>query len=69
MQEVMGPLIRLIRPEVQDLWAYYEAGFHNLLVVGVHQRYGKEAIKTRPGDSGRRAAVPDQMPGRSWTRR
>ena len=49
MQEVMGPLIRLIRPEVQDLWAYYEAGFHNLLVVGVHQRYGKEAIKTALG--------------------
>jgi 4-hydroxy-3-polyprenylbenzoate decarboxylase len=49
MQEVMGPLIRLIRPEVRDLWAYYEAGFHNLLVVGVHQRYGKEAIKTALG--------------------
>lgn len=49
MQEVMGPLIRMIRPEVQDLWAYYEAGFHNLLVVGVHQRYGKEAIKTALG--------------------
>ena len=49
MQEVMGPLIRLVRPEVQELWAYYEAGFHNLLVVGVHQRYGKEAIKTGLG--------------------
>ena len=23
------------------LWAYYEAGFHNLLVVAVDQRYGK----------------------------
>jgi menaquinone biosynthesis decarboxylase len=49
MQEVMGPLIRLIRPEVHELWAYYEAGFHNLLVVGVHQRYAKEAIKTALG--------------------
>jgi 4-hydroxy-3-polyprenylbenzoate decarboxylase len=49
MQEVMGPLIRLLRPEVRDLWAYYEAGFHNLLVVGVHQRYGKEAMKTGLG--------------------
>jgi 4-hydroxy-3-polyprenylbenzoate decarboxylase len=49
MQEIMGPLIRLIRPEVHDLWAYYEAGFHNLLVVGVHQRYGKEAMKTAMG--------------------
>lgn len=49
MQEIMGPLIRMIKPEVQDLWAYYEAGFHNLLVVGVHQRYGKEAFKTGLG--------------------
>jgi menaquinone biosynthesis decarboxylase len=49
MQEVMGPLIRLIRPEVHELWAYYETGFHNLLVAGVHQRYGKEAIKTGLG--------------------
>src|SRR5439155_2861766 len=49
MQEVMGPLIRLIRPEVQELWAYYEAGFHNLLVAGVNQRYAKEAIKTGLG--------------------
>lgn len=49
MQEILGPLIRMIRPEVQDLWAYYEAGFHNLLVVGVHQRYGKEAMKTGLG--------------------
>lgn len=49
MQEVMGPLIRLIKPEVQDLWAYYEAGFHNLLVVSVQQRYAKEAMKTGLG--------------------
>jgi 4-hydroxy-3-polyprenylbenzoate decarboxylase len=48
-QEVMGPLIRLIKPEVQDLWAYYEAGFHNLLVVSVTQRYGKEAMKSALG--------------------
>ena len=49
MQEVMGPLIRLIHPEVLDLWAYYETGFHNLLVVGVQQRYGKEAMKSALG--------------------
>ena len=49
MQEVLSPLIRMMRPEVADLWAYYEAGFHNLLVVGVNQRYGKEAIKTALG--------------------
>lgn len=49
MQEVLGPLIRMIHPEIRDVWAYYEAGFHNLLVVGVHQRYGKEAIKSALG--------------------
>ena len=49
MQEVMGPLIRLIRPEVQEVWAYYEAGFHNLLVVSVNQRYGKEGMKSALG--------------------
>lgn len=49
LQEIMSPLIRLIRPEVQDLWAYYEAGFHNLLVVGVNQRYEKEGMKSALG--------------------
>ncbi len=49
MQEVLGPLIRMVRPEVKDLWAYYEAGFHNLLVVSVAQRYEKEAMKTALG--------------------
>jgi len=49
MQEVLGPMIRVMRPEIKDLWAYYEAGFHNLLVVGVQQRYGKEAMKTAFG--------------------
>lgn len=45
-QQVLGPLIRLIHPEIRDLWAYYEAGFHNLLVVSVEERYRKEAMKT-----------------------
>jgi len=45
-QQVLGPLIRLIHPEIEDLWAYYEAGFHNLLVVSVEERYSKEAMKT-----------------------
>jgi 4-hydroxybenzoate decarboxylase subunit C len=48
-QEILGPLIRLIRPEIRELWAYFEAGFHNLLVVSVIQRYGKEAMKTAMG--------------------
>ena len=40
------PILKLTRPELEDLWAYYEAGFHNLLAIRVKQRYGKEAIKT-----------------------
>lgn len=49
MQEVLSPLIRMLRPEVVDLWAHYEAGFHNLLTVSVNQRYGKEAMKSALG--------------------
>jgi len=45
-QEILGPLIKLIHPEITDLWAYYEAGFHNLLVLSVDERYHKEAMKT-----------------------
>lgn len=48
-QMILKPFIRLIRPEVRDLWAYYEAGFHNLLVVAVEGRYTKEPIKTALG--------------------
>ena len=48
-QMVMGPLIKLIRPEVSALWAYYETGFHNLLVAAVEPRYTKEAIRSAMG--------------------
>lgn len=48
-QMIMGPLIRLIRPEVRDVWAYYEAGFHNLLVASVEARYTREPIRTAMG--------------------
>lgn len=49
MQELFIPLIKMMRPEICDLWAYYEAGFHNLLVVSVQERYKKEALKTAFG--------------------
>jgi 4-hydroxy-3-polyprenylbenzoate decarboxylase len=42
---IVGPLIRLVQPEVRALHAWYEAGFHNLLVVAVRQRYAKEGVK------------------------
>ncbi len=51
-QQMLGPLIRLIHKEVTDLWAYYEAGFHNLLAVAIEQRYQKEAMKAALGMMG-----------------
>ena len=48
-QMILGPLIRLMRPEVGDVWAYYEAGFHNLLVASVEARYTREPIRTAMG--------------------
>jgi 4-hydroxybenzoate decarboxylase subunit C len=48
-QQILGPLVKLIHKEVRDLWAYYEAGFHNLLVVAVEERYKKEAMKAALG--------------------
>jgi 4-hydroxy-3-polyprenylbenzoate decarboxylase len=48
-QMILGPLIKLIRPEVRDVWAYYEAGFHNLLVAAVEARYTREPIRTALG--------------------
>lgn len=48
-QRILGPLVRLLHKEVRDIWAYYEAGFHNLLVVSVEERYHKEAMKAALG--------------------
>jgi 4-hydroxy-3-polyprenylbenzoate decarboxylase len=48
-QRILGPLARLLNSEVRSLWAYYEAGFHNLLVVSIEERYQKEAMKTALG--------------------
>lgn len=48
-QQILGPLVKLVHAEVDALWAYYEAGFHNLLVVAVDQRYAKESMKTALG--------------------
>ena len=48
-QEILGPLIKLLHPEIRELWAYFEAGFHNLLVVSVRQRFYKEGLKTALG--------------------
>ena len=49
VQEMLLPMIRLIHPELRDLWAYYEAGFHSLAVAAVWERFGKEGMKTALG--------------------
>jgi len=44
--EMIGPLIRLINPNISDMCAYVGAGFHNLLVVALDERHPKEVLKT-----------------------
>ncbi|HTX19268.1 MAG TPA: menaquinone biosynthesis decarboxylase [Bacteroidota bacterium] len=48
-QKILGPLAKLLHTEVRSLWAYYEAGFHNLLAVSIEERYQKEGMKTALG--------------------
>jgi 4-hydroxy-3-polyprenylbenzoate decarboxylase len=43
---MVGPLIKLVNPNITDLYAHDAAGFHNLLAVAVKQRHPKEVIKT-----------------------
>ena len=45
-QEMLVPILKVLHPELVDLRAYYEAGFHNLAVAAVKQRYRKEAVRT-----------------------
>jgi 4-hydroxybenzoate decarboxylase subunit C len=49
VQEFFKGVLQVIHPEVRDLWAYFEAGFHNLLVVSVENRFAREARKTALG--------------------
>jgi 4-hydroxybenzoate decarboxylase subunit C len=49
VQEMFTGVLKVIHPEVVDLWAYFEAGFHNLLVVSVSNRFAREARKTALG--------------------
>lgn len=48
-QLILGPLARMIHPDIQEVWAFYEAGFHNLLGVRARERYAKEAMKAALG--------------------
>jgi UbiD family decarboxylase len=44
--QMIGPLIRLINPNIVSLSAYVGAGFHNLLVVALEERHPREVLKT-----------------------
>ncbi|MBF0501292.1 MAG: UbiD family decarboxylase [Candidatus Riflebacteria bacterium] len=44
--DIMKPLLRFMHPEIIDIWAYPEAGFHNLQVLSVDERYGREGLKS-----------------------
>lgn len=44
--QMIGPLIKVINPNVVDMCAYVGAGFHNLLVVSLKERHPKEVLKT-----------------------
>jgi UbiD family decarboxylase len=49
VQEIFTPLLRMTRPEVREVWSFYEGGFHTLLAVSMESRYRKEGIKTALG--------------------
>ncbi len=49
VQEVTGPMLPLLHHTIRSVWAYYQAGFHNLLGVQVHERYPREALKAAFG--------------------
>ncbi len=49
VNEFSAPFLKLMHPEIADFWTYFEAGFHNLLVVALRQRHRKEGVKTALG--------------------
>jgi UbiD family decarboxylase len=49
VQEMFGPLVKASHPQVRELWAYAEGGFHTLLVVSLESRYAREGVKTALG--------------------
>lgn len=49
VQEIFTPFAKMTRPEIRDLWSFYEGGFHTLLAVSMESRYKKEGLKTALG--------------------
>ena len=48
-QEIFSPILTVIKPEIRDLWSFYEGGFHTLLAVSMESRFKKEGVKTALG--------------------
>ena len=46
LQDIFAPLIKLVMPQVLDLWAYEEAGVHTAASAVVKDRYPREALTT-----------------------
>src|SRR5262249_48938902 len=44
--QMIGPLVKLINPNITDMCAYAGAGFHNFLTVSLSERHPKEILKT-----------------------
>jgi 4-hydroxy-3-polyprenylbenzoate decarboxylase len=44
--EMIGPLIRVINPNIVNVHAFRDASFHNLLGVSLRERHPKEVLKT-----------------------
>lgn len=49
VQEIFTPFVRMTRPEIRDLWSFYEGGFHTLIAVSMESRYRKEGVKSALG--------------------
>ncbi len=45
LEDMMLPLLKMIKPAIRDLWSYPETGFHPLAAVSVGERYRHEGLK------------------------
>lgn len=44
LQDLLSPIMPIVMPAVEDLWAYGETGYHSLAAAVVKQRYRREAM-------------------------
>ena len=43
--DIIGPLIKVVNPNITDLFGWDDAAFHNLLAVSLAERHPKEVLK------------------------